>query len=124
MMEPMMWLAVAGAAISAGGVLMSARDAVLLVRAERELVRILAERDEFRPLMSQLRAREAHAGGLEVTEHEAIDLRNRVRQALAYLSLPYRKRVESRLYSPMVRGREFYLHKVLWASLHRPQHQA
>lgn len=123
-MEPMMWLAFAGAAISAAGVLLSIRDAVLHVRAERHFVRVLAESDEYRPLIAELKAREQHEGGLEVGEHEAIDLRNRVRQALVHLPRPERKRVEACLYSPTVRGREFYLHKVLYLSMQRLQHQA
>lgn len=123
-MEPMMWLAFAGAAISVAGVLHCIWDAVQHLRADREFVRVLAERDEYRPLIAQLKAREEHEGGLEVTEHEAIDLRDRVRQALVYLPLGARKRVEARLYSRTVRGREFYLYKVLYASMQRLQHQS
>ncbi|HYW11152.1 MAG TPA: hypothetical protein VE871_04320 [Longimicrobium sp.] len=122
-MEPMMWLAAAGAAIGVAGVIHSTWDAVQHVRADREFVRVLAESDEYRPLILQLKAREEHEGGLAVTEHEAIDLRDRVRQALVYLPLGARKRVEARLYSPTVRGREFYLYKVLYASMQRLQHQ-
>lgn len=121
-MEPMMWLAFAGAAISAAGVVHSTWDMVQHVRAERAFVRVLAESDEYRPLIAQLRAREEREGGLDVSEHEAIDLRNRVRQALDYLPLRDRRRVEQRLYSRTVRGREFYLHKVLYASMQRLQH--
>lgn len=124
MMEPMMWLAFAGAAFGAAGVVHSAWDLVQHLRAEREFVRVLAESDEFRPLILQLRARDEREGGLDVGEHEAIDLRNRVRQALDYLPRRDRKRVEACLYSRTVRGREFYLYKVLYASMQRLQHQS
>lgn len=122
-MEPMMWLAFAGAAVGVAGVVHSAWDLVQHLLAEREFIRVLAESDEFRPLILQLQARDEREGGLDVSEHEAIDLRNRVQQALAYLPLGARKRVADRLYSPTVRGREFYLHKVLYASMQRLQHQ-
>lgn len=122
-MEPMLWLAFAGASISVAGALLAVRDAILHARAEREFMRILAQSEEYRPLIAQLQARDARQGGLDVSEHEAIDLRERVRKALVYLPLPDRRRVEARLYAPTVRGREFYLHKVLYGSMQRLQHQ-
>lgn len=122
-MEPMMWLAIAATALGALGVVHSTVDAVLHVRAERKFVRVLVESEEYRPLIVELQDREQHDGGLEVGEHEAIDLRNRVRRALVYLPLRDRRRVEARLYSPTVRGREVFLRKLLHASMQRLQHQ-
>lgn len=123
-MEPMMWLAIAALALGAVGVLHSTVDLVLHIRAEREFVRVLAESDEYRPLIAELKAREEHQGRLEIGEHEAIDLRHRVAQALDLLPRGDRRRVGSHLYSPTVRGREFYLHKVLYKSIDRLQQHA
>lgn len=123
-MEPMMWLAIAANALGALGVVHSTIDVVLHVRAEHNFVRVLVESDEYRPLIVELEAREARQGSLEIGEHEAIDLRRRVQQALALLPRRDRRRVESHLYARTVRGREFYLYKLLSRSIDRLQHQA
>lgn len=123
-MEPMMWLAATGAGLGFVGVVHSTVDLVLHFRAERRFVRMLAESDEYRPLITELKAREEQQGGLEIGEHEAIDLRHRVAQALDLLPRADRKRVRSHLYSPTVRGREFYLYRVLYRSIDRLEHQA
>jgi hypothetical protein len=103
----------------------TAWDVTRLLRAERRIVQVLAERDEFRPLLRilLLRAR-AHGGELPITEHEEIDLREHVRRALAYVEPGDRKRVESGLLGRTVSGRQAYLRRVLYASMQRMQHQS
>jgi hypothetical protein len=123
-MEPMLWLAIAATALGAVNVLISIRDEVLRVRAERTFVRVLVESDEYRPLIAELKAREERQGDLEIGEHEAIDLRHRIREALVHLPRRDRRRVEARLNSPTVRGREFFLYQLLQRSIDRLEHQA
>lgn len=100
-------------------------DIVRILRAERRIVQILSERDEYRPLLYALlsRARE-HDGELPLTEHEEIDLRDQVRRALVHVPPTDRKRVEGGLFGHTVSGRRAYLRRVLYASMRRLQQQA
>jgi hypothetical protein len=123
-MEPMMWVAIAALVIAAMGVVHSTVDLILHIRAERRFVRVLAESVEYRPLIGVLKTRVEKQGALEIGEHEAIDLRHRVAQAMDLLPRGDRRRVGSHLYSPTVRGREFYLHKVLYKSIDRLEQHA
>ena len=124
---PFLWvlnwaLSLAGIAVIASTVW----DFVRTARAERRIAQVLAEDDEYRPLLRSLlsRARE-HGGELPITEHEEIDLRNTVREALVHMAPADRKRVESGLFAQSVRTREVYLRRVLYASMERiHQHAA
>ena len=113
-----------GLALSAAALAFSVRRFVLEIRAGRELVGLLASRDEYRPLLRSLLLRaQQHDGALRISEHEAIDLREQVRRALVHLSPADRRRIEQGLYGPTVEEREGYLRGVLSASIWRLQHQ-
>jgi hypothetical protein len=115
----------AGIAIGLAGLAYSVRRFVLEIRAARELVRLLATREEHRPLLHALLQRaQQHEGRLHISEHEAIDLRAYVQHALMHLPPADRKRVEQGLYAPFVDEREVYLRNLLSASVQRLQHQA
>lgn len=119
------WMMYASVVMTFGMLVYQFRGFMREIRATRELVRLLAERDEYRPLLRPLAARaRQHDGRLQITEHEAIDLRESVRRALVHLPPPDRKRVEQGLYAPVVAERDGYLRSVLSASIHRMQRQA
>jgi len=118
----LMWACVP---LAFGGVVFQFREIVLEMRASRRLVRVLAERAEYRPMLEQLsRTSGSEDGSLELSEYEEVALRERLRQALVYLAPPDRKRVERALYAPSVAEREGVLRGVLSASVWRLQHQA
>jgi hypothetical protein len=119
----MLWLMYLGLALGAAGLVISVRQFVLEIRAGRKLVRLLADREEYRPLLRQLWLRVQQQGTLTISEHEAIDLREQVRLATAHLPPADQKRVRQGLYSPAVAEREAYLHGVLSASVWTLQHQ-
>jgi hypothetical protein len=124
MESAMFALAMFGVGLGFVGVLFYVREIILLVRAERDLVRVLAERDEYRPLLRRLLLRQRAQGGtLSVTEHEVIDLREEVADALVHLSPARRRRAEEGLFQDSSRGRQFYLLSVLTASIQRLQRQ-
>lgn len=111
--------------LACGGVVYQVREIVLEMRASRRLVRVLAERAEYRAMLEQLsRISGRDDGSLEFSEYEQVALRERLRQALVYLAPPDRKRVERALYAPSVAEREGLLRGVLAASIWRLQHQA
>lgn len=115
----------AGIVIGLAGFAYSIRRFLLEIRAARQLVRLLATREEHRPLLRSLLVRaQQHGGRLRISEHEAIDLREYVRGALVNLAPADRRRVEQGLYAPLVEEREVYLRNVLSASVHRLQHPA
>lgn len=115
----------AGLAMGVGTLVYLIRSFMLEIRAARELVRLLASREEYRPLLRSLVPRaQQHGGRLEITEHEAIDLREHVRQALVHLPPADRKRIQQSLYAPLVDEREVYLRNVLSASIQRLRHHA
>jgi hypothetical protein len=120
------WLMYASVVMALGMVVYQVRWVVRELRATRELIRLLAEREEYHPLLRSLMPRLQHADGrLQITEHEAIDLREAVRRAaLVHLQPGDRRRVEQGLYAPMVAEREGYLRNVLSASIGRMQRQA
>ncbi len=119
------WMMYASVVMTFGMLVYQFRGFMREIRATRELVRLLAEHDEYRPLLRPLAARaREHDGRLQITEHEAIDLREEVRRALVHLPPADRKRVEQGLYAPMVAERDGYLRNVLSASIHRMQRQA
>jgi hypothetical protein len=95
----------------------SGHQLVLVVRAERQLVRLLADRDEFRAVLRHLRLRVQQNGDLTFTEHEAIDLRILVHRAAACLPPAEQRQIVQGLYGPTVAGREGYLRYVLSASI-------
>jgi hypothetical protein len=122
---PILLLMYAGLVIGLAGLAHSVYSFVLEIRAARELVRLLATREEHRPLLRSLVARaQEHGGKLRISEHEAIDLREYVRGALEQLAPSDRKRIEQGLYAPIVDEREVYLRNLLSASVWRVQHQA
>ncbi len=121
---PILALMCVGLALAAGALVYMVRVFVLQVRATRALIRLLAERDEYQPMLQPLMARaQQHGGRVRFTEHEAIDLREEVRRALTHLPPRHRKRVEAGLYAPMVEDRELFLRNVLSASVWRLQNQ-
>jgi hypothetical protein len=123
-METMMLaLGMVGVGLGFVGVAFYVREIIILLRAERDLARVIAERDEYRTLLRQLLLRQRD-GSLSVSEHEAIDLRERLRHALLYLAPAERRGAEDGLFQDSARGRQFYLLKVLSASMQRLQHQA
>jgi hypothetical protein len=122
--EVMLGLAYVGAGLSTVMALSSWWDFVRLVQAHRRMAQVLSEREEYQPLLRSLRARADQGdGSLDISEHEAIDLRERVRQALVYLEPRDRKRVEESLRGRTVNSREVFLRKLLYASMQRLQHQ-
>jgi hypothetical protein len=125
MMLPPLMLALMyfGLALAVVALVYQVRSFMLQIQAMRQLVRLLAERDEYRPLLRPLMVRVQHGRKLQITEHEAIDLREEVRRALVHLPPTDRKRVEAGLYAPMVEDREVFLRNVLTASLWRMQRQ-
>lgn len=118
------WLMYVSVAMAFGMLVYQVRGFVREIRATRELIRMLADRDEYRPLLRALVTRQQRDGRLQITEHEAIDLREEVRRALVHLPPSDRKRVERGLYAPTVAEREGYLRAVLSASVIRIQRQA
>jgi hypothetical protein len=116
-----MWSCVA---LAFCGLVFRVRDIVLEMRAARRLVRVIAEREEYRPMLERLfHISGMPDGSLELSEYEQVALRERVRQALVYLVPADRKRVERALYAPSVAEREGLLRGVLSASIWRLQHQ-
>lgn len=117
-----MWFCVA---LAFCGLVFRVREIALEMRAARRLVRVIAEREEYRAMLEQLfRISGKEDGSLELSEYEQVALRERVRQALVYLAPADRKRVERGLYAPSVAEREGLLRGVLSASIWRLQHQA
>lgn len=116
-------LSVVGAGIGVLAVLHSTWEFVQQRRAHRDFVRLLAERPEYRPMLNRLFVRAQQNGALQISEHEAIDLREQVRRAVVYLDPRERKWIEAGLLGRTVRGRQFYLYRVLCDSMHRLQHQ-
>jgi hypothetical protein len=92
---------------------------------EQRVAQVLADRNEYRPLLVSLlaRARE-HGGKLPISEHEQIDLRDTMRQVLEHMTPGDRQFVEQGLYSQSVRAREVSLRRVLYASMARLQQAA
>lgn len=126
MLPPLIeWLLYASVAMTVGAVVYLVRSFMLEIRATRELIRLLTERDEYQPMLRPLMIRfQQHGGRLWISEHEAVDLREEVRRALVHLPPTHRRRVEAGLYAPMVEDREVFLRNVLSASVWRLQHRA
>jgi hypothetical protein len=126
MLPPLiLFMMYAGVAMALGMLVHLIRSFVLEMRAARELVRLLATRDEYRPLLRALLPRaQQHGGRVDLSEHEAVDLREHLRRALVHLPPADRRRIEQGLYAPLVEDREVYLRNVLSASVWRLQHQA
>lgn len=103
----------------------SAADLASYLRAERRVAQVLADRDEYRPLLRALLARaRAHEGTLPISDYEAISLRDMMQQALVHMEPRDRACVERGLFAQSVRAREVYLRRVLYASMKRLQQQA
>jgi hypothetical protein len=118
--ETITLVAYAAAAVFAAVVSYAAWDVMQLLRAHRRMAKVLAEREEYRPLLDTLatRARQ-HGGTLRLSEREALDVRERVREGLVFLTPGDRKRIEERLRGYTVQGREGYLRNLLCTSLNR-----
>lgn len=100
-------------------------DAVSDVRAARRVAQVLAEREEYRPMIHSLLGRARLNGGeIPISDHEEIDLREHVRRASIHVAPKDRERIEGGLFAYSVRAREVYLRRVLYASMQRLQHQS
>ena len=117
-------LSAVGACIGVLVVLQSTWEFVQQRRAHREFVRLIAERDEYRPMLERLSVRARQQGTLRISEHEAIDVRDQIRRAVVYLEPGERRWIEAGLFNRTVLGREFYLYRILCESIQRVQHQA
>lgn len=112
-------------ALAFATLVMQIRGTILEWRAARRLVRVLAERDEYRPMLKRLFELSGRSEtALEFSEYEEVALRDRVRAALVHLSPADRRRVERELFAPIVAERANFLRSVLSASIWRVQHQA
>lgn len=95
-------------------------DVTRLLRAHRRMAKMLAEREEYRPMLYTLAARARRNGGiLKLTEREALNVRERVREGLVFLEPGDRKRIEHNLRGHTVQGREAYLRNLLCTSMNR-----
>lgn len=117
--ETMLWVVTyAAAAALVAVVAYAAWDITRLLRAHRRMAKVLADREEYRPLLSTLAARARQNGGtLQLSERESLDVRERVREGLMFLEPRDRKRIEE-----LLRGRtarEGYLRNLLCTSMNR-----
>lgn len=120
-MQVLMYLSL----VMAGATLLwTIRQHVLEIQAERKLVRLMAEREEYRPVLHLLERRAEQHGDITFTEYEAIGLRELVRRAAASLPPAEQKQIAQGLDYPTVAGREGYLRHVLSASVWKMQHQS
>ncbi|HEX6038860.1 hypothetical protein [Longimicrobium sp.] len=95
-------------------------DITRLLRAHRRMARVLAEREEYRPLLDTLAARARQNGGtLRLSERESLDVRDKVREALVFLQPGDRKRIAPRLRGRSVSGYEGYLWNLLLTSMNQ-----
>jgi biopolymer transport protein ExbB/TolQ len=117
--ETMVWMvAYATAAALVAVVAYAAWDVTRLLRAHRRMAKVLAEREEYRPLLYTLIARARQNGGiLQLSERESLDARERVREGLIFLEPGDRKRIEERLRGRT--AREGYLRNLLCTSMNR-----
>jgi hypothetical protein len=118
----MRWVAYGATVVLAIVVPYAVWDITRLLRAHRRMARLLAERAEYRPMLYTLAARARRNGGvLELTEREALDVRERVREGLVFLDPRDRRRVEHGLHGRTVQGREAYLRNLLVTSMNHAE---
>lgn len=118
--EAIVWVTYALGAALVAVTAYAAWDITRLLRAHRRMVRLLAEREEYRPMLYRLAARARQNGGvLRLSEREALDVREQVREGLVFLEPGDRKRIEHSLRGHTVQGREAYLRNLLCTSLNR-----
>jgi hypothetical protein len=95
-------------------------DITHLLRAHRRMARVLAEREEYRPLLDRVAARARENGGvIRLSERESLDVRDRVREGLVHLEPGDRRRVAVRLLGRSAHGHAGYLRNLLCTSLNQ-----
>lgn len=122
MNEPaiIIWVARVSAVVFVVVALYVAWDVTRLLRAHRRMARVLAEREEYRPLLDTLATRARQNGGtLRLSERESLDVRDKVREALVFLQPGDRRRIAPRLRGRSVHGYEGYLWNLLRTSMNQ-----
>lgn len=95
-------------------------DIANTLRAHRRMARVLAEREEYRPLLRTLASRARRDGGaLRLSERESLDVRDQVREGLVFLQPADRRRIAQRLRGRPGRGYAGYLHNLLCTSMNQ-----
>lgn len=118
--EIITWVAWAAAVAFVVVAAYAAWDITHLLRAHRRMARVLAEREEYRPLLKTLAARARQNGGaLRLSERESLDVRDKVREGLVFLQPGDRERIAQRLRGRPGHGYEGYLCNLLDTSLHQ-----